>query len=64
MVSTRKKRQSSRRLISQLDNFDQEMVIGNAASEMQENAVANECITDRDFTAGISKNNSVVKKKQ
>ena len=64
MVSTRKKRQSSRRLISQLDNIEQDMVIGNAASERQENAVVNEGINDRDFTASLSKKNSVVKKKQ
>ena len=39
MVSTRKKRQSNRRLLSQLDNFDQDNIIGNAASESQENTV-------------------------
>ena len=33
MVSTRKKRQSNRRLLSHLDDFDQDMVIGNVASE-------------------------------
>ena len=60
MVSTRKKRQSSRRLLSQLDDFDQDMVIGNAVSERQENTVVNEGTNDRDFTAGTSSNNSVV----
>ena len=29
MVSTRKKKQSNRRLLSQLDDFDQDMIIGN-----------------------------------
>ena len=33
MVSTRTKRQSNRRLLSQLDDFDQDMIVGNAASE-------------------------------
>ena len=41
MVSTRKKRQSNRRLLSQLDDFDQDTVIGNAASERQKNNVIN-----------------------
>ena len=56
MVSTRKKRQSNRRLLSQLDDFDQDMIIGNAASERQENTVANEDTNDRDFTVGTSNN--------
>ena len=60
MVSTRKKRQSSRRLLSQLDDFDQDMIIGNAVSERQENVVVNEGTNDRDFTVGTSSNNSVV----
>ena len=33
MVFTRKKRQSNRMLFSQLEDFDQDMVFGNAASE-------------------------------
>ena len=41
MVSTRKKRQSSRRLLSQLDYFDQDIIFGNAASERQGNVVVN-----------------------
>ena len=59
MVSTRK-RQSNRKLLSQLDDFDQDMIIGNAVSERQENIVVNEGTNDRDFTVGISSNNSVV----
>ena len=50
MVSTRKKRQSNKRLLSQLDDFDQDMIIGNAASERQENVVVNEGTNDQDFT--------------
>ena len=60
MVSTRKKRQSNRRLLSQLDDFDQDMIIGNAASEWQENTVVNGSTDDRDFTVGTTNNDSVV----
>ena len=60
MVSTRKKRQSNRRLLSQLDGFDQDTIIGSAASERQENIVANEGTSDRDFTVGTSNNNSTI----
>ena len=54
MVSTRKKRQSNKRLLSQLDDFDQGMIIGNTASERQENVVVNEGTNDQDFTVGTS----------
>ena len=57
MVSTRKKRQSNKSVLSQLDDFDQDMVIGNAASERQENIVVDEHTNDRDFTVGSSSNN-------
>ena len=60
MVSTRKKRQSNRRLFSQLDDFDQDMVNGSAASTRQENIVVNEGTNDRDFTVGTSSNNTVI----
>ena len=60
MVSTRKKRQSNKRLLSQLDDFDQDMIIGNAVSESQENAVVNEGTNERDFTVGTSNNDSVI----
>ena len=59
MVSTRKKKQSNRRLLSQLDDFDQDMIIGNTVSERQENVVVNEGTNDQDFTVGTSSNNSV-----
>ena len=59
MVSTRKKRQSNRRLLSQLDDFDQDMIIGKTARERQENTVANEDTNDRDFTVGTSNNDSI-----
>ena len=60
MVSTRKKRQSNESLLSQLDDFDQNMIIGNAASERQENTVVMEGTNDRDFTVGTSNDSSVV----
>ena len=60
MVSTRKKRQSNKRLLNQLDDFDQDMIIGNTASERQENVVVNEGTNDQDFTAGTSNVSSIV----
>ena len=57
MVSTRKKRQSNRRPLSQLDDFNQDMIIGNVASEGQENIMVGEGTNDRDFTVGTSSNN-------
>ena len=59
MVFTRKKRQSNKRLLSQLDDFDRDMIIGNAASERQEIAVVNEGTNDRDCTVGTSSNDSI-----
>ena len=60
MVSTRKKRQSSRRLLSQLDDLDQDIIIGNTASERSENVVVNEGTNDRYFTVSNSSNNTAV----
>ena len=60
MVSTQKRRQSNRRLLSQLDDFDQDMIIRNAVSERQENTLVNEGTNDRDFTVGTSSNDSIV----
>ena len=60
MVSTRKKRQSNKRLFSQLDDFDRDMIIGNDVSERQKSVVVNESTDDRDFTVGTSNNDSVV----
>ena len=60
MISTRKKRQSNKKLLSQLDDFDRDMIIGDAVSERQENAVVNEGNNDRDFTVGTSSNDSIV----
>ena len=60
MVSTRRKRQLNRRLLSQLDDFDQDMIIGNTASERQDNTVVQEGTNDQDFTVGTSKVSSTV----
>ena len=60
MVSTRKKRQSNKRFLSQLDDFDRDMIIGNATSERQENNVVSEGTNDRDFTVGTSSDNMPV----
>ena len=61
MVSTRKKRQSNKRLLSQLDDFDQDIIIGNTASERQEITVVNEGTKDRYFTVDTSSNNLAIK---
>ena len=60
MVSTRKKRQSNKRLLNQLDYCDQDIIIGNTGSERQENVVVNEGTNDQDFTAGTSNVSSIV----
>ena len=60
MVSTRKKKQWNRRLLSQLDDFDQDMVIGNDAIERQENTVVSEGTNDQSFTVGTSGNNMAI----
>ena len=51
------KRQSNRRLLSQLDEFDQDIIIGNTANERQENTIVNEKAGDWDFTFGTFGNN-------
>ena len=60
MVSTRKKRQSRRRLLNQLDDFGQDMITGNAVNERQENNVVNEGTNDQDSTVGTSSSNIAI----
>ena len=43
-----------------MDDFDRDVIIGNAASERQEIVVVNEGTNDQDFTVGISSNNMAV----
>ena len=62
MVSTRKKRQSNKRLLSQLDDFHQDMIIGSTASERQENVVVDESTNVQDFTGGTSNVSPVINK--
>ena len=57
MVSTREKNQSNRRFRSQLDDFDQDIIIGNTVSDRRKNATVNEGTGDQDFTVGTSGNN-------
>ena len=60
MVSTRKKRQSNKRFLSQLDDFNQDVIFGNTASERQENVVVNDGINDQDFTVSTSNVSSII----
>ena len=60
MVSTRKKRQSSSRFLSQLDDFDHDIIIGNTMSDRQESVTVNERTADQEFTVGNSDTNSAV----
>ena len=48
MVATRnrKRRQPNRRFLSQLDDFDQDIIIVKAASDKQQNVVFNEGTVD------------------
>ena len=55
------KRQSNRRLLSQLDDFDQDIIIGNTASNRQENVTVNEVTGDQEFTVGDPGSNSTTK---
>ena len=60
MVSTGKKSQSDRNLLSQLDDFDHDIIIGNAMSERRENTTVNEGTADQEFTVGKSHSNRTV----
>ena len=60
MVSTRKKRQSNRKLLKQLDDFDQDIIIGNTASDIKENTVVHEGPKDGYFTVVTSINNLAI----
>ena len=56
MVSNRKKGQSNRKFLSQLDDFDQDTSIGNTANDRQENTVVYENTGDQNFTVATSDN--------
>ena len=57
MVSTRLKRQSNRRFLSQLDEFNRDIVFGNAASHRQETVVVFEGTFDQEINANDTSNN-------
>ena len=57
MVSTRKKRQQNRRFLSQLDDFDQDIVIGNTVSDRQGIPTVNDGTGNQKFTVGNLDNN-------
>ena len=63
MASTRKKRQSNKRLLSQLDDFDRDNINGNAASDKQENFVVNEGTVDQEYTVSGTGSNLTAKDK-
>ena len=60
MVFSRNKRQQNRRLLSQLDDFDQNIILGKAAIEHHENQVVKGDTNDRDFTVDTSINSSAI----
>ena len=60
MISTRKIIESKRKLFSRLDDFAQDIVIGNAARERQELTIVNECNGDLDLTVSNSDNIVIV----
>ena len=62
MVSTHKKRQSNGRLFSQLDDFGQDIIIGNSVTDRLESARVIECTGSQDFTAGTSCTNLLTNK--
>ena len=57
IVSTRKKRQSNRRLLSQSDDFDKDVIIGNAASSRQQCVVVIEGTVDHENTVNNTGSN-------
>ena len=60
MVSPRKRKQSNRSLVSQLEDFDQVIVIGNNATERQGKVLVDESTNDREFPVSTSSNNITI----
>ena len=52
MVSNHKEKQSKRKLLSQLDDFDQDTIIGSTVSDKQENTTKKETTGDEELTVG------------
>ena len=61
MVSTQKKKQSNRRLLSPLDDFDRDVSIGDAPNSGQQNVRLKEGNIDQQFTANKSGSLSTTK---
>ena len=49
-------KESNRRLLNQLDDFDQDIIIGNTISNKQEKAAVNEGTCDQEYTIDTSCN--------
>ena len=60
MVSTDKKRLSSRRLLSVIGEFDQDNIMANTMIDRQENAMVNEGTVDQELTVGNSDCNPAI----
>ena len=52
MVSTRKKRQQNRKLLSQIDDFDQEVIICKKTNDEEQNVGVRNFQVDQEFTYG------------
>ena len=63
MVSTRMKRQLNRKFVSQINEFDQDIIIGNTMSDRQKNAAVNEGTGDQEFAVNNSGSNSAANEK-
>ena len=57
LVSTRKKRQSNRKFLTHLDDFQRDKILGNAASDRQVIVVFNEGTIDQELTVNNSGSN-------
>ena len=63
MVSTRKKIQSERELLSQLEDFDKDVALGNALNNRHEITTVNEGTADQEFTVRNSEGGQAVDEK-
>ena len=61
MVSNRKKRQQDRRFLSELDDFDHDIKINDAAKSEQQSVVVNDGTVDRELTVNNRDNISTTK---
>ena len=61
MVSTRKKRYQSRRLLSQLDEIDQNVIFGDAMKIERQNVLISSGFTECEFTVITNASKSLTK---